>query len=68
MSVAQTHTRAWDARPRAFGWAPGAVTEVVLLVADDRLAALQAAAESKGLTTGTLTRRILDEYLSAGPG
>ncbi len=50
-----------------FGRPPGAVTEVTLLLPDDRLDALHAAAAARGVTTGALIRRILDDYLSAGP-
>ncbi|MDB5307137.1 MAG: hypothetical protein JWO38_1339 [Gemmataceae bacterium] len=44
---------------------PDAVTEVVLLLAEDQVKALLAAAKSGGVTAGSLIRRILNKYLSA---
>lgn len=53
----------WDPRHRHSRPRRDAVTEVNLLLADDQVEALQAAAESDGVTTGTLIRRILRTYL-----
>jgi signal transduction histidine kinase/CheY-like chemotaxis protein len=46
---------------------PAVVTEVTLLLPEAQAAALGLRAEAGGVTTGTLIRRILTGYLSAGP-